>query len=41
MFLAALIEIPFQIDTTTRRLRWRILAYCPWLRACFHLHDAL
>ena len=29
-FLAAFIEIPCQIITTGRRVRWRILAYNPW-----------
>ena len=40
-FLAAFIEIPCQIITTGRRVRWRILAYNPWLGAFFRLLDAL
>ncbi len=40
-FLAAFIEIPAQIITTGRRVRWRILAYNPWLGAFFRLIDAL
>jgi len=40
-FLAAFIEIPAQILTTGRRVRWRILAYNPWLSAFFRLIDTL
>jgi hypothetical protein len=32
-FLAAFINIPAQIVKTGRRVRWRILAYNPWLGA--------
>lgn len=40
-FLAAFIEIPAQIVKTGRRVRWRILAYNPWLGALFRLLDAI
>jgi hypothetical protein len=40
-FLNAFIEIPAQIITTGRRVRWRILAYNPWLGAFFRLIDTL
>ena len=40
-FLAAFIEIPCQIVTTGRRVRWRILAYNQWLETFFRLLDAL
>ncbi len=40
-FLQAFIEIPCQIVTTGRRVRWRILAYNPWLGAFFRLLDVL
>jgi hypothetical protein len=40
-FLAAFIEIPAQIVKTGRRVRWRILAYNPWLGAFFRLLDAI
>jgi hypothetical protein len=40
-FLAAFIEIPAQIVTTGRRVRWRIMAYNPWLGPFFRLLDAL
>jgi hypothetical protein len=40
-FLAAFIEIPAQIVTTGRRVRWRVMAYNPWLGAFFRLLDAL
>jgi hypothetical protein len=40
-FLAAFIEIPAQIITTGRRVRWRVLAYNPWLGAFFRLIDIL
>jgi hypothetical protein len=40
-FLQLFIEIPCQIVTTGRRVRWRILAYNPWLGAFFRLLDVL
>jgi Transposase DDE domain group 1 len=40
-FLAAFINIPCQIITTARRVRWRILTYNPWLEAFFRLLDTL
>lgn len=40
-FLQAFINIPAQIVTTGRRVRWRILAYNPWLGAFFRLLDAI
>jgi hypothetical protein len=40
-FLAAFIEIPCQIVTTGRRVRWRVLTYNHWLAAFFRLIDAL
>jgi hypothetical protein len=40
-FLQAYIEIPCQIIRTGRRVRWRILAYNPWLGAFFRLVDTL
>jgi hypothetical protein len=40
-FRTAFIEIPAQIITTGRRVRWRILAYNQWLGAFFRLIDAL
>ncbi len=40
-FLAAFINIPCQIITTGRRVRWRILTYNQWLTAFFRLLDAL
>ena len=40
-FLAAFINIPAQIVKTGRRVRWRILAYNPWLGAFFRLLDAI
>jgi Transposase DDE domain group 1 len=40
-FLAAFINIPCQILTTGRRVRWRVLAHNPWLAAFFRLLDAL
>lgn len=40
-FRAALIDIPCQIVTSARQLRWRILAYNPWLKIFFQLLDAL
>jgi hypothetical protein len=40
-FLTAFINIPCQIITTGRRVRWRVLAYNPWLTALFRLLDTL
>ncbi len=40
-FRAAFIDIPAQIVKTGRRVRWRILAYNPWLGAFFRLLDAI
>jgi hypothetical protein len=40
-FLAAFIDIPAQIVTTGRRVRWRILTYNPWLGPFFRLVDTL
>ena len=40
-FLQCFIEIPAQIVTTGHRVRWRIIAYNPWLGAFFRLFDAL
>jgi hypothetical protein len=40
-FLAAFVEIPCQIVTTGRRVRWRVLAYNQWLEPFFRLIDAL
>jgi Transposase DDE domain group 1 len=40
-FRQAFIEIPAQIITTARQVRWRILAYNPWLGAFFRLTDTL
>ncbi len=40
-FLAAFINIPAQIVKTGRRVRWRVLAYNPWLGALFRLLDAI
>jgi len=40
-FLQIFIEIPCQIVTTGRRVRWRILAYNPWLGPFFRLLDAI
>ena len=40
-FLAAFIAIPAQIVKTGRRVRWRVLAYNPWLGAFFRLLDAI
>ena len=40
-FLAAFIDIPCQITTTGRRVRWRILTYNPWLNPFFRLLDTL
>ena len=40
-FLAAFINIPCQVVRTGRQVRWRVLAYNPWLGALFRLADAL
>lgn len=40
-FRAAFIDIPCQIVTTGRTVRWRIQAWNPWLTAFFRLHDTL
>ena len=40
-FHDALIEIPAQIITTARQVRWRILTYNPWLTTLYRLADAL
>jgi hypothetical protein len=40
-YLAAVIAIPCQIVRTGRQIRWRILAYNPWLGALFRLTDNL
>jgi len=40
-FQTAFIEIPCQIVTTGRRVRWRVLAHNQWLAAFFRLLDAL
>ena len=40
-FLTAFINIPCQIITTGRHVRWRILTYNPWLAALFRLLDTL
>jgi hypothetical protein len=40
-FLAAFIEIPCQVVKGARQVRWRVLAWNPWLGAFFRLLDAL
>jgi len=40
-FRQAFIDIPCQIVRTARQIRWRILAYNPWLPAFFRLADTL
>jgi hypothetical protein len=40
-FRQAFIEIPAQIIRTGRQVRWRVLAYNPWLGAFFRLLDTL
>ena len=40
-FRAALIDIPAQIVTTARTVRWRIQAWNPWLSAFFRLVHSL
>jgi hypothetical protein len=40
-FRQAFIDIPCQIVTTARTIRWRVQAWNPWLGAFFRLLDAL
>jgi hypothetical protein len=40
-FLQIFIEIPAQIVTTGRRVRWRVMAYNEWLGPFFRLLDAI
>jgi hypothetical protein len=40
-FRHALIHIPRQIIKTARSVRWRIMAWNPWLGVFFWLLDAL
>jgi hypothetical protein len=40
-FLQAFVNIPAQVVKGARRVRWRILAWGPWLGAFFRLLDAL
>ena len=40
-FRAAFIDIPCQIVRTARSVRWRVLAWNPWLGVFFRLLDAL
>lgn len=40
-FQTAFIEIPCQIITTSRQIRWRVLTYNQWLGPLFRLIDAL
>jgi len=40
-FLQAFIEIPCQVVKGARQVRWRVLAWNPWLGAFFRLLDAL
>jgi len=40
-FASAVINIPAQIVRTGRQIRWRILAYNPWLGCLFRLADTL
>ena len=40
-FASAVINIPAQIVRTGRQIRWRILAYNPWLGSLFRLADSL
>jgi hypothetical protein len=40
-FLQAFIDIPCQVVRGARQVRWRILAWNPWLGAFFRLLDAL
>ena len=40
-FLEAFVAIPCQIVLGGRQIRWRILAWNPWLGAFFRLVDSL
>jgi len=40
-FLQAFIEVPCQIVKGARQVRWRVLAWGPWLGPFFRLLDAL
>ena len=40
-FLAAFVEVPCQVIKRARQVRWRVLAWSPWLGAFFRLLDAL
>jgi hypothetical protein len=40
-FRQAFIDIPCQIVTTARTVRWRVQAWNPWLGVFFRLLDAL
>jgi Transposase DDE domain group 1 len=40
-FLQAFIEVPCQVVKGARQVRWRVLAWNPWLGAFFRLLDAL
>ena len=40
-FLQAFIAVPCQIVRRGRQIRWRILAWNPWLKALFRLADSL
>jgi hypothetical protein len=40
-FLEAFIAIPCQIVLGARQIRWRVLAWNPWLGAFFRLADSL
>ena len=40
-FRQALIDIPCQIVTTARTVRWRVQAWNPWLGVFFRLLDGL
>lgn len=40
-FITNFIAIPAQIVTTARQIRWRLLAYNPWLDVLFRLDDSL
>ncbi len=40
-FRQAMIEIPCQIIKTARSVRWRVMAWNPWLGVFFRLFDAL
>jgi hypothetical protein len=40
-FLAVFIEIPCQVVKGARQVRWRAMAWNPWLGTFFRLADAL